>query len=196
MKKTVVRTATIAGLFTALLFSGVSFADIAKKKQTPQGLYLTATEAYDFVQKNGKDVLFLDVRTRAEIGFLGMPTVTDANIPYMLEGDWGQWDEKKSTFKLSPNSGFLPAVEEQLARKGLNKDSKIVVMCRSGSRSAKAAKLLSEAGYKNVYSVVDGFEGDTAKEGPHKGQRVVNGWKNANLPWSYKLNKEKMYWEM
>ncbi len=196
MKKTVVRTATVAGLLTALLFSGVSFADIAKKKQTPQGLYLTAVEAYDLVQKHAKDVLFIDVRTRAEVGFLGMPTIADANIPYMLAGDWGQWDENKSTFKLTPNSGFLPAIEQQLAKKGLNKDSKIVVMCRSGSRSAKAAKLLAEAGYKNVYSVVDGFEGDKAKEGPNKGQRVVNGWKNANLPWSYKLDKEKMYWEM
>jgi rhodanese-related sulfurtransferase len=125
-----------------------------------------------------------------------MPTVADTNIPYMLEGDWAEWDEKKSTFKLSPNSSFLPAVEKQLAKKGLNKESKIVVMCRSGSRSAKAAKLLGEAGYKNVYTVVDGFEGDKAKDGTHKGQRVVNGWKNANLPWSYKLDREKMYWEM
>jgi len=196
MKTNVVRIVTIAGLLAGLLFSGISFAEIAKKKQTPQELYLTAVEAYDFVQKNGKDVLFIDVRTRAEVDFLGMPTVADANIPYMLEGDWGQWDEKKSTFKLAPNSGFLPALEKQLAKKGLNKQSKIVLMCRSGSRSAKAANLLSQAGYKNVYSVVDGFEGDKAKDGAHKGQRVVNGWKNANLPWSYKLDKEKMYWEM
>lgn len=196
MKKTLVTTFTIAGLLATLLFSGASAAEIAKKKQTPQGLYLTAVEANDLVKKSSKEILFLDVRTRAEVDFLGMPTTADANIPYMLEGDWAQWDEKKSTFKLSPNSGFLPAVEKQLAKKGLNKKSKIVLMCRSGSRSAKAAKLLSQAGYKNVYSVVDGFEGDKAKEGPHKGQRVVNGWKNANLPWSYKLDKEKMYWEM
>lgn len=196
MKRTIIRTLTIAGMVTTLLFSGVSAAEIAQKKQTPQGLYLTAIEAHELIQKNSKHILFLDVRTRAEVDFLGMPTTADANIPYMLTEDWGQWDEKKSTFKLSPNSGFLPALEKQLAKKGLNKNSKIVLMCRSGSRSAKAAKLLSEAGYKNVYSVVDGFEGDTAKEGPYIGQRVVNGWKNANLPWSYKLDKEKMYWEM
>jgi rhodanese-related sulfurtransferase len=196
MKKTIVRTLTVAGMITTLLFSGASLAELAKKKQTPQGLYLSAIESYDLMQKNGKDVLFLDVRTRAEVDFLGMPTVADANIPYLLEGDWADWDEKKSTFKLIPNSGFLPAVEQQLAKKGLNKESKIVVMCRSGSRSAKAAKLLGEAGYKNVYTVVDGFEGDKAKDGAHKGQRLVNGWKNANLPWSYKLDREKMYWEM
>ena len=32
-----------------------------------------------------------------------------------------------------------------------------------------------------------------AKEGPKAGQRAVNGWKNAGLPWSYKLDKAKMY---
>lgn len=193
MKKTFVALATA----TALMFSSASFAvELAKKKQTPQGLYLTATEAYDFIQTNSKDVVFIDVRTRAEVDFLGMPTLADANIPYMLSGDWGEWDDKKKTFKLAPNSSFLPSVEKLLAARGLDKESKIVVMCRSGSRSAKAANLLAEAGYNNVYSITDGFEGDKAKEGPHKGQRVVNGWKNANLPWTYKLDKGKMYWEM
>jgi len=196
MKKQFAVTSTLAGLLTALLFSGVALADLPKKKQTPQGLYLTAAESYDFVQKNQKETVFIDVRTRAEVDFLGMPSIADANIPYMLSGDWGQWDEKKKTFKLAPNSGFLPAVEKLLAAKGLGKESNIVLMCRSGSRSAKASKLLAEAGYSNVYTVVDGFEGDKAKEGPQKGQRVVNGWKNANLPWSYALDKEKMYWEM
>lgn len=196
MKKTLEKAATIAAMVTTLLFSTSSFADVPEKKQTPQGLYLTAAEAYDFVQKNNKKTIFIDVRTRAEVDFLGMPTVADANIPYMLTGDWGDWDEKKKTFKLAPNSGFLPAVEELLKEKGLNKGSNIVVMCRSGDRSAKAANLLYQAGYKKVYSVVDGYEGDKAKDGPLKGQRVVNGWKNANLPWSYHLDKEKMYWAM
>ncbi|MFO7593357.1 MAG: rhodanese-like domain-containing protein [Pseudomonadota bacterium] len=196
MKQHLTRTITVAGILATLIFSSSAFADLAKKKQTPQGLYLTAVEAHDFVKKNNKETVFIDVRTRAEVGFLGMPTVADANIPYALSGDWGLWDEKKQTFKLAPNSNFLPAVEKLMAKKGLDKESNIVVMCRSGSRSAKAAKLLDEAGYKNVYSITDGYEGGKAKKGPNKGQRVVNGWKNAQLPWSYKLDKEKMYWEM
>ena len=44
-----------------------------------------------------------------------------------------------------------------------------------------------------MYSVAEGVEGDTAKDGAKAGQRVVNGWKNANLPWTYKLDKAKMY---
>jgi hypothetical protein len=35
-------------------------------------------------------------------------------------------------------------------------------------------------------------EGDMAKEGPNKGRRAVNGWKNNGLPWSYDLDKSKL----
>jgi rhodanese-related sulfurtransferase len=69
------------------------------------------------------------------------------------------------------------------------------LICRSGSRSAKAANLLAQAGYSQVYTT-DGFEGDAAKEGPHKGERAVNGWKNVGLPWSYRLDKTAMYWDL
>jgi hypothetical protein len=51
------------------------------------------------------------------------------------------------------------------------------------------ANRLAEAGFMQVGSVVDGFEGDMSKDG----RRSVNGWKNAGLPWSYKLDKARMY---
>jgi rhodanese-related sulfurtransferase len=173
----------------AVAYSG----EVSEKKRTTLGLYLTATEAYELAQK--EKVLFIDVRTRAEVNFLGMPTVADVNIPYMeLDRMYG-WDEKKGVFKMDPNSGFASEIEARLAAKGLTRDDKIIVMCRSGDRSANAANLLAKAGYKNVWSIVDGFEGDIAKNGPFKGQRSVNGWKNSKLPWSYDLSKDKMYFE-
>jgi rhodanese-related sulfurtransferase len=107
--------------------------------------------------------------------------------------DFPAWDEAKRTFKLENNSDFVPEVRRRLAAKGLGSDSSIVLICRSGDRSAGAANLLSEAGFKNVYSVVDGFEGDLAKDGPKAGQRSVNGWKNSGLSWSYTLDRTKMY---
>jgi rhodanese-related sulfurtransferase len=166
--------------------------NIPSKKQTALGLYLTAKDAYD-LKSEKSDVIFVDVRTRAEVAFIGMPLVSDANIPYMMSGDWGNWDEKKKNFKLEPNSGFLLTMDDLLKAKGASKETKIILMCRSGSRSAKAANLLAKNGYTSVYTVVDGFEGDKAKSGDLKGQRVVNGWKNSHLPWSYKLDKNKMY---
>ena len=91
------------------------------------------------------------------------------------------------------NSDFADEVAARITEKGLSKQSRIILMCRSGTRSSKAADLLANLGYSNVYSIVDGYEGDKAKSGNKKGQRVVNGWKNAGLPWSYKLTKDRMY---
>ena len=171
----------------------IDASSVPEIKRTQLGLYLTSAEAHAAATK--EKLLFLDVRTRAEVNFLGIPTVADANIPYMEMDNMYSWDEKKGVFKLEPNSGFMTQVQQRLKQKGLDTDAKIIVMCRSGDRSAKAADLLAKSGYKNVYSVVDGYEGDVAKEGDRKGQRAVNGWRNANLPWTYSLTKEKMYFE-
>jgi rhodanese-related sulfurtransferase len=185
-------------IFLGLMFGNASadvdVSQLAKKKHTPQGKYLTAKDTYELLQKDADNVLFIDVRTRSEVAFVGMTHMVDANIPYMVS-DIDGWNEKKNQFDMMPNSNFGVAFTDALEAKGLNKDSKIIVMCRSGSRSAKAANLLDQMGYKNVYTVVDGFEGDKAKSGPNKGHRVINGWKNSGLPWSYKLAKGKMYFE-
>ena len=183
-------TAVSVGATSAYAFDADKVPD---KKRSSLALYLSAPEAYELATK--EKVLFIDVRTRAEVNFLGMPTVADANIPYMELDPMYAWDEKKGVFKMDPNSGFVTEVEARLAEKGLTRDSKVVLICRSGDRSAKAVDLLAKVGYKRVYSVVDGYEGDQAKDGPNKGQRVVNGWRNSNLPWSYDLAKQKMYTE-
>jgi rhodanese-related sulfurtransferase len=168
-------------------------ASVPAPKRTKLGQYLSSPEAAKFMDQNASKALFLDVRTTAEVTFLGMPAQADANVPYMKEPDFPVWDGVKGTFKLEPNPNFLPEVRRRLDAKGLGPNDTIVLICRSGDRSAAAANLLAEAGFRNVYSVVDGFEGDLATDGPKAGQRVVNGWKNAGLPWSYRLDKAKMY---
>lgn len=168
-------------------------ASVPKAKQTKLGKYLSAQEAAEFVAKQELSVLFLDVRTPSEVLFLGTPTLADANVPYMVEPEFPTWDSAKNTLKLETNQDFIPEVRRRLAQKGLKTDSPVVLICRSGDRSAASANLLAEAGFTNVYSVVDGFEGDLATDGPKAGQRAVNGWKNAGLPWSYKLDKAKLY---
>jgi len=181
------------GMLTTTTALAIEAASVPELKRTQLGLYLTSAEAYETATK--EKLLFLDVRTRAEVNFLGIPTVADANIPYMEMDNMYSWDEKKGVFKLEHNSGFMTEVQQRLKQKGLDTNAKIIVLCRSGDRSAKAADLLAKSGYKNVYSVVDGYEGDVAKEGDRKGQRAVNGWRNTNLPWTYSLAKEKMYFQ-
>ena len=180
-------------LFSSQTQAGqVDASKLKKKKQTPQGLYLTAKEAHTMLKSSSEKILFVDVRSQPELEFVGYANRTDVNIPYVTN-DFNEFDKKKSRYKKEANSNFTVDMEKQIYKHGLTKNSKIILMCRSGSRSAKAATLLSKVGYNNVYSVVDGFEGGKAKSGPTKGQRTVNGWKNAGLPWSYKLNLSKTY---
>ena len=169
-------------------------AAVPAPKQTISKNYLTSKEAATLKQNMGAKALMIDVRTPAEIEYVGVADSVDANIPYMMD-DYGVWDDKKSRFMMAPNSGFLSKVNDIESKSGLDKSTPVIVMCRSGDRSARAADLLTQAGYTQVYSVVDGFEGDMAKEGDNKGRRAVNGWKNAGLPWSYNLIKNKMYVE-
>jgi rhodanese-related sulfurtransferase len=180
-------------LATLSVAHAVDPSSVPPAKRTKLGQYLSAHEATAFVEKNASKTLFLDVRTPAELAFVGMPTLADANIPYMIEPAFPTWDSTRSTFKLETNPDFLADVRKRLSAKGLTADDTIVLICRSGDRSAAASNLLAEAGFKNVYTVIDGFEGDLATDGPNAGQRAVNGWKNAGSPWTYKLDKAKMY---
>jgi rhodanese-related sulfurtransferase len=162
---------------------------VPEKKATTLKLYMHPKDAMARVTgpEAGK-TLFLDVRTPQEAMFVGIAAPVDANIPYMVMPELPEWDAKKSAYKLVPNSGFVTAVMAKLEAKKLTKNDMVILMCRSGDRSATAANLLAKAGFTQVYSVFEGFEGDMSKEG----RRAVNGWKNDGLPWSYQLDKDKM----
>jgi rhodanese-related sulfurtransferase len=162
-------------------------------KRTKRGLYVTAQDAHDMMALDPSRVLFIDVRTQGELQFIGMPTMVDANVPFLLESSPPQWDEAKSTFKLVPNSRFVADVDQRLARKGLTRDDVVIILCQSGMRAAGAADALTVAGYTKVYTTIDGFEGDPMDDGPHKGERIVDGWRNAGLPWTTRLDRSKMY---
>lgn len=170
------------------------WSKLPEVKKSKAGLYLTPQQAFDMKTKDRTGVAFLDVRTRAEAMYVGWPMDADALVPFVEHPEMmTEWDEKRFMYKLEPNQDFVPEVERRLKEKGLGKNAPIILICRSGDRSSKAADRLQMAGFTRVYSVAEGFEGDTAADGEKLGQRVVNGWKNANLPWTYKLDKTKMY---
>jgi rhodanese-related sulfurtransferase len=169
----------------------VTKKEVVFKKQTPANKYLTARETYALVKAHGEDILFIDVRTPAEIEFVGWTSLVDAVIPY-LNNDFSAWNPKKHRYKKVMNNQFLAIFENLVASKKFNKNTMIIFMCRSGTRSAKATTLASKLGYINAYTVIDGFEGDKAKKGGQKGARVINGWKNSGAPWNYKPNGEKI----
>lgn len=162
-------------------------------KRSASGLHLTAAEAHAMKSQNAAGVLFIDIRTRAEATYVGMAAPVDFLVPFLDYPEVWEWSDERSEYIQISNPRFVQDVEQRLAQRGLDKSAPVVLICRSGIRSNSAAGLLAQYGFKQAYTVIDGFEGDTDKDGARRGQRVVNGWKNANLPWSYKLDKTKMY---
>jgi len=194
MKNLLVLSTLVVGLLSwSLAATAADAAELPSIKQTRFGLYLDASQAYRMKEELKDKVLLVDVRTRYELAYVGMPTVADAHIPYVEHPFDAEWDAKAGRFVLEPNGDFGPELARRLASKGLSKSDPVILICRSGDRSSRAANLLKDLGFEKVYTVVDGFEGDLAKDGPNAGKRVINGWKNAGLPWSYKLEKEKLY---
>jgi rhodanese-related sulfurtransferase len=193
---------TLIAVFAVISIPGNALADgdpaaedwsqLHAKKQTKPGLYMTARQAYVHTMDNMEKTLFLDVRTPSELNYLGAATVMDAHVPFVFMDTTG-WDDKKHRYLRADNRNFVADVEARLRQKGLTKEDTVILMCRSGKRSAKAVNMLADAGFTGVYSVVDGYEGDKAREGENKGKRTVNGWKNSGLPWTYLLDKDLMY---
>lgn len=183
-------TRIVVVLLLALALPAAAFAqDLPKIKQTKLGKYATAAQAADMLKAERARILFIDVRTRAEVQFVGYPSDIDGVVPFVEMSQFADWDDANSRYKLEPNASFSDGVTRLLRAKGLAKTDTVILICRSGDRSSRGADLLAEAGYTNVFTVTDGVEGDLSSEG----RRTVNGWKNAGLPWTYKMDKAKTY---
>ncbi len=166
---------------------------VRDKAHTVYGLYLTPFEAYNMKMQQGDQVLLVDVRTRPELKYVGASTVIDANIPSRFIRTDFAWSDRSQTYRTTNNDHFVADMEKLLQVKNADKTTPIILMCTSGSRVPSLARKLQAAGFTSVYSLYQGFEGIKHKEGVTKGWRTVDGWKNAGLPWSYKLNKQAMY---
>jgi rhodanese-related sulfurtransferase len=160
---------------------------IPAEKQTRLGLYLTAREAFKMWKSDPANVKILDVRTPEEYAFVGHAAMA-WNIPLVFMSY--EWDAERKSTVMRSNPDFLNRVKETM-----RPEETILVTCRSGTRSKKAVDLLTEAGYKRVYNVVDGMEGDVVRDpkSPDFGKRTINGWKNADLPWTYDLDPSLAY---
>lgn len=178
----------IAAFLAAAAPALAAGSDVPESKRTVLGKYLSAEEAYAELGAGRERILFVDVRTIEEMMFVGSTDAADALVPFAEVKHPPTWDEKRGSLAFVPNPAFVAQVDAALGRKGLARDDKVFVMCRSGERSARAVNQLAMAGYSNVWSVYDGFEGDLSKDG----RRSVNGWRNAGLPWSYTLDKAKL----
>jgi rhodanese-related sulfurtransferase len=164
----------------AEIVTDVDATKVSKSRATPLGLYLSPKAAHLALVQN-PDILLVDVRDPVEVSFIGHPEGMDQNIPSLLATL--ELDPKRGLYKMIRNPNFVAEMDALLKREGLTKADPLFVTCRSGPRSGAAARLLIKAGYTNVWNLVEGFEGSTNANGV----RAKNGWRNAGMPWEYKL---------
>lgn len=157
------------------------------QKQTRLNLYANAWQAWEKWSASPDTIHILDVRTPAEYILIGHAPMA-VNIPLTFFP--GTVDPNTLGPEMPKNEHFIADV-----KKRFKKTDTIFVMCRSGGRSAVAVNLMAEAGFEKVVNIVDGFEGDLLKDPDsyHYGKRIINGWKNSGVPWTYKLERELVY---
>lgn len=98
---------------------------------------ISSKEAFDMLANDHKIVL-IDVRRQDE-WISGI-----ADIKNVLQITWHQNDE-----------GFINELQKAIS----DQSTTLLFMCKAGIRSAAAASQSLLFGYKNVYNVLDGFDG-------------------------------------
>jgi rhodanese-related sulfurtransferase len=119
--------------------------------------------------------LLVDVRTRPEWSFVGVPDLQSTRAGMILS----EWREFPG---MAINGSFATTL---LADLGKDLPGQLYFICRSGARSMEAARAVAEELNSRGLSVdcinvAEGFEGDLDQDG-HRGRR--NGWKARGLPW-------------
>lgn len=138
--------------------------EVARSQAAEAGLSyaggLSPQDAWTLVQTG--DATLVDVRTAEERKFVGF-------VPDSLHVAWA------TGTSLTRNPRFTRELE---ARAG--KDAVVLLLCRSGNRSALAAEAAAKAGFTQVYNVLEGFEGEL--DGAQQ-RGASNGWRFHGLPW-------------
>jgi len=128
-----------AGLVLILSVTFVYAQESTKDDFIVQTLEKIDEVLIDEAVKQMNDVIFLDVRTKAE--------VLAGRIPGSIH----------------LQRGFL---ERKIHNLIPDKNTKIIIYCKAGNRSALAASTLMKMGYKSVYNLSEGYD----------------AWKNAGYP--------------
>src|SRR5450631_2916510 len=102
--------------------------------------HLKPREALDLLQQN-PDAVLVDCRSEMEYLFVGHP-VGAHQVSWNDGPDW------------AINPHFVGQV-----KKIASMNRPVVLICRSGQRSVDAGRALEQAGFDEVYNVLEGFEG-------------------------------------
>ena len=152
---------------------GLALPAAADKLPAMRANRVTPIEAAEMLEQGYK---YLDVRSRPEFD-QGHPTGA-WNVPLLNAGPGG---------RMQANADFLAVVKSNFAT-----DAKLLVGCKSGGRSARAAEMLADVGYSELVDVRGGFSG----EPDPAGGVAVAGWKDSGLPVSEQPEAGHSYAEL
>lgn len=122
---------------------------------------LTPLNAWTVVQAGAATLV--DVRSAEERKFVGQ-------VPGSVHVAWANGTA------LTRNPRFVRELEAKF-----KKDDVILLLCRSGKRSALAAEAAAKAGFTRVFNVLEGFEGEINVQ-QQRGHD--DGWRFHGLPWT------------
>lgn len=125
------------------------------------GTTLSPPEAWALFSSG--QALLVDVRSPEELKFVG-------RVPGALSVPWA------TGTSLTRNPRFVRELESKVG----DKHKRVLLLCRSGKRSALAAEAAAKAGFTAVSNIREGFEGelDAQQQRGHG-----DGWRFHGLPW-------------
>ena len=121
---------------------------------------LMPQETFEVLQQG--ETALVDVRSQAELDLVG-------RVPNANHVEWAFYPG------MLPNTEFAAQLQAQL-----DKSQTVIFMCRTGGRSHNAAVVAQQLGYK-AYNMLEGFEGAANEQ---RQRTLINGWKQAGLPWT------------
>ncbi|HSD37258.1 MAG TPA: rhodanese-like domain-containing protein [Rhodocyclaceae bacterium] len=144
-----------------------SFAALerARQKASESGLPypggISPNDAWELISSAAAAIL-VDVRSAEERKFVG-------HIPGSIHVPWA------TGTALTRNPRFVRELEAKV-----KKDQVLLLLCRSGKRSALAAEAATKAGFTNAFNVLEGFEGELNAQ---QQRGTADGWRHRGLPW-------------
>jgi rhodanese-related sulfurtransferase len=132
----------------------------AANNQLPYAGSVPPLEAWALVQSD--QAVLVDVRTAEERKFVGQ-------VPGSVHVPWA------TGTSLTRNPRFVRELEAKVG-----KNDVVLLLCRSGKRSALAAEAAAKAGFSTVFNVLEGFEGEL-NQAQQRGSS--DGWRLRGLPW-------------